>query len=162
MRWAGSCGHHSAVSDTHSIDAIVNALYDTISGPVGAARDWSRFRSPLFPGARLVRTYVADDGTTRALAMDARGYEEDTRDYFRKESSYELEIARRTERFGSITHAFSAYEDAPADTEPFKRGINRIQLFDDGRRWWIVNVLWDNQRAGNPIPAEYLAPQRER
>lgn len=147
------------MSDTHSIDAIVRALYETISGPAGTARDWDRFRSLLFPGARLVRTCLAADGTPRALALDARAYEKDTADYFRGESFYETEIGRRIERFGNIAHVFSVYEarHAPGDAKAFKRGINSVQLFSDGRRWWVVSVLWDNEREDNPIPAEYLA-----
>ena len=141
-----------------SIDEIVQALYETISGPAGVERDWSRFRSLLFPGARLVRTFVAPDGTPRATVMDARAYEDDTADTFRRESFYEAEVARRVERFGNIAHVFSVYEarHAPTDAKAFKRGINSVQLFNDGNRWWIVSVLWDNERDDNPIPEKYL------
>jgi hypothetical protein len=144
--------------DTCSIDAIIHALYETISGPAGKIRDWDRFRSLLFPGARLVRAFIAPDGTPRAQAMDAEAYADDTADYFRRESFYETEIARRIERFGNIAHVFSVYEarHEPGDAKPFKRGINSVQLFRDGSRWWVVSVLWDNEREDNPIPREYL------
>ena len=57
-----------------------------------------------------------------------------------------------------MLHAFSTYEArrTPDDAEPFMRGINSIQLFHDGTRWWVVTVFWDAERPGNPIPAEYL------
>ena len=147
------------MNDAHSLDAIVRALYESISGPAGTERDWKRFRSLLFPGARLVRTFLAEDGAPRALAMDARAYEADTAGYFQRESFYEAEVARRVERFGNIAHVLSVYEarHAPGDAEPFRRGINSVQLFHDGQRWWVVNVLWDNERDGNRIPEEYLA-----
>ncbi|HSB11991.1 MAG TPA: hypothetical protein VLM38_21065 [Blastocatellia bacterium] len=147
------------MSDTHSIDAILHALYETISGPAGAVRDWNRFRSLLYPGARLVRTFIATDGKPRALPMDGRAYEDDTADYFRQEPFYETEVARRIERFGNIAHVFSVYEarHAPTDAKAFKRGINSVQLFNDGDRWWVVSMLWDNEREDNPIPEEYLA-----
>ncbi|MCX6636323.1 MAG: hypothetical protein NT090_14780 [Acidobacteria bacterium] len=122
------------MSDTHSIDAIIDALYKTISGPAGEVRDWDRFGSLLFPGARLMRTSIAPDGTPQASAMDLRGYREDTTGYFRLRSFHEVEIARRIELFGNIAHVFSTYEarHEPADVKPFKRGINSIQLFNDG------------------------------
>jgi len=147
------------MSDTHSIEAIVHAMYDVISGPAGMARDWDRLRSLLFPGARLVRTSIGPDGRSRAQAMDARAYEEDTTDYFRREPFYEIEVARRIERFGNIAHVLSVYEarHAPGETHPFKRGINSLQLFHDGQRWWVVSVLWDNERDDNPISREYLS-----
>ena len=41
-------------ADVSSIDAIVAALYDVISGPAGEKRDWARFRSLFAPGEREV------------------------------------------------------------------------------------------------------------
>ena len=57
-----------------------------------------------------------------------------------------------------VTHIFSAYESkrAASDPKPFARGINSIQLFNDGARWWVVGVLWDNERPDKPIPAAFL------
>jgi len=146
------------MSDTSSIEAIVHAVYDVISGPAGRARDWDRFRSLYLPGARLVRTSIGPDGRPLAQAMDVRAYEADTTDYFRREAFYEVEVARRVERFGNIAQVFSVYEarHAPDEARPFKRGINSLQLFHDGRRWWVVSILWDNERDDNPIPRDYL------
>ena len=36
------------------------------------------------------------------------------------------------------------------------RGINSIQLVNDGKRWWIASVVWDTEQPDNPIPAQYL------
>ena len=146
------------MNDTHSIDAVLHALYSSISGPAGEARDWDRFRSLLFPGARLVRTDLDENGTPRALAMEARAYEVDTTGYFQRESFYETEIGRRVERFGNIAHVFSAFEarHAPGDAKAFKRGVNSVQLFHDGRRWWVVSVLWDNEREENLTAKQLL------
>ena len=146
------------MNDEQSIRAVVDSLYEIISGPAGMARDWNRFRSLLFPGARLVRTFIGADGKPEALAMDGEAYETNTADYFRREPFYEKEVASQVQRFGNIAHVFSVYESRhqPADARPFKRGINSIQLFNDGCRWQVVSILWDNEREDNPIPAEYL------
>lgn len=71
---------------------------------------------------------------------------------------HEVQIAARVERFGCIAHVWSTYDSrrAPDDAEPFARGINSIHLYHDGARWWVVNVFWDSERAGNPIPGQYL------
>lgn len=146
------------MSDAASIEGILRALYESISGPAGAARDWGRFRSLFLPGARLVRTSLADDGTPRAQAFDPEAYERDTVDYFEREPFYETEVGRRVARFGNIAHVLSVYEARHAPgAEAFRRGINSIQLFHDHRRWWVVGVLWDNEREDTPIPTEYLA-----
>jgi hypothetical protein len=36
------------------------------------------------------------------------------------------------------------------------RGINSVQLFNDGRRWWIVSIYWQQENASVPIPEKYL------
>ena len=72
---------------------------------------------------------------------------------------YETEIARRTEQFGRIAHVWSTYEsrhDAD-DPAPFMRGINSFQLFNDGKRWWILSVYWQHESADAiRIPVKYL------
>jgi hypothetical protein len=62
-----------------------------------------------------------------------------------------------------MVHAFSSYESRhmEADSLPFARGINSIQLRSDGARWWIVTVLWEGERPDNPIPARYLTSNRD-
>jgi len=40
------------------------------------------------------------------------------------------------------------------------RGINSIQLMKHADRWWIVTVMWDQERPDNPIPARYLGGKR--
>ena len=71
---------------------------------------------------------------------------------------FEHEIGRSIDRFGAIAQVFSAYESkrSASDAKPFARGINSIQLFDDGTRWYVVTIYWDSERPGNPIPEKYL------
>lgn len=62
------------------------------------------------------------------------------------------------EHFGNLAHVWSIYKSRitpPEGAEQIERGINSIQLLWDGRRWWMVNIFWDSERPGNPIPAEY-------
>ena len=59
--------------------------------------------------------------------------------------------------FGNITHVMSTYESRKSPNgEPFARGINSIQLYFDGTRWWVISMIWDVEREGNPIPESYL------
>lgn len=145
-------------ADTVSLDAIISAMYESVSGPAGLDRDTLRERSLFMPGAHLVRVTLTENGEPQAKIMDVDAYLKDTAAFFRENDFYEVEIARRTEVFGQIAQVFSTYEarHAPDNSVPFKRGINSIQLFNDGNRWWIVNMLWDNEREGNPVPAQYL------
>jgi hypothetical protein len=143
--------------DVESIDAIIAALYDVISGPAGQARDWPRFHSLFVPGARLIPTGVREN-EVRHRVMTPAEYATSSGPVLEERGFFEREIGRRTERFGNIAHVFSTYDskNTPDDPEPFARGINSIQLLHDGTRWWVVTIFWDSERAGNPIPPTYL------
>ena len=148
-------------ADVASIDAIINAAYDGISGPAGKKRDWDRERSLYFPGARLIPTAMKPGAESVDLVpnlLDVEGFIARVEPHFEKNGFYEKEIARRTEQFGNIAHVWSTYESRrdPSDPEPFMRGINSVQLFYDGRRWWIVNIYWQQESVENPIPQKYL------
>jgi hypothetical protein len=144
-------------ADVATEDAILAALYDVISGPAGKARDWDRMRSLFVPGARLIPTGIGRDGAVRHRVMTVEDYVKGSGPMLEKEGFFENEVARTTERFGNVAHAFSTYESRhKAGEAPFARGINSIQLLNDGTRWWVVTIFWDSEREGNPIPARYL------
>ena len=140
--------------DVESIDGLIKALYDVISGPAGP-RDWDRQQTLFLPGARLVPTRPNPEGGATADIFDADGYVASRSPFFAANDFWEVEIARKVDRFGNIAQVWSVYEGRRAhDAEPFMRGINSIQLFHDGSRWWVVSILWDNEREGNPLPEE--------
>ena len=139
--------------DVSSIDGVIRALYEVISGPAGAPRDWDRDRKLFLPGGRLMPTRPKPEGGGIADVFDIEGYIASRTPMFEKDSFFEKEIARREFVFGNIAHVLSAYELARAPgQEPFVRGINSIQLFHDGDRWWVLSIAWDNERPGNPLP----------
>jgi hypothetical protein len=146
--------------DFSSIDSLVNAAYQVISGPAGQKRDWDRERSLFFPGARLIPTAVKPGENESGLApqiLDVEQYIERVEPLFRENGFYETELARRTEQFGRIAQVWSTYESRyqADDPKPFMRGINSFQLFNDGTRWWIVNIYWQHESAAHPLPKKY-------
>jgi len=147
-------------SDVESIDAIIAAAYDVISGPSGKKRDWNRERSLFYPGARLIPTASVpgrNDVDLEPQMLDVEGYIARAEPLLQK-GFYEKEVARRTEQFGRIAHVWSTYESRydPSDAEPFMRGINSFQLFNDGSRWWILSVYWQHENAEHAISEKYL------
>src|SRR5690242_17822305 len=142
--------------DVESVDAIVAAIYDVISGPAGE-RDWNRFRSLFILEGRLTAVRVSKEGKISYAMMSVEDYAGHAGAYFKEHGFYESEVSRKTERFGQIAHIYSTYASREAkDAAPFQRGINSIELFNDGKRWWCVSIYWDAERAGNAIPEEYL------
>ena len=141
--------------DVKSMDAILVAIYDAISGPAGG-RDWNRFRSLFLPQARFTSVSTSPDGTTVVIAWNVDEFVRDAGEVFKKDPFYEKAIVNRPESFGNVTQVLSSYESRHSPTgKPFDRGINSIQLLNDGKRWWVLSILWDTERPGNPLPAEF-------
>jgi hypothetical protein len=145
-------------ADVNSIEAILAAVYDVISGPAGKKRDWDRMRSLFLPGARLIPTGPRQAGGYGSRVLTVEDYVVRGSEIFDKEGFFEKETARRVESFGNIAHVFSTYESrhSPDDAKPFARGINSIQLMNDGKRWWIVTIFWQGEDEKNPLPEKYL------
>ena len=143
--------------DVSSIDAIIAAVYDVISGPAGKKRDWDRMRSLFIPGARLIPTGTRPTGESGARMLTVEDYITNAGPYLEREGFFETEIARKTETFGNISHAFSTYESRhKLEDKPFARGINSIQLMNDGKRWWVVTIFWQGEDEKTPLPEKYL------
>ena len=145
-------------ADVASPHAAVKALYEAISGDAGVARDWGRFRSLFHPHARLIPTGRRADGTAGARVVTPEEYIALSAPAMEKDGFHEVELAWREQSFGNIAHIFTTYatRNKLSDDHPIARGINSVQLFNDGKRWWILNVTWSTESAAQPLPPEYL------
>jgi hypothetical protein len=161
-------------ADVSSVDAIVAAVYDVISGPAGQKRDWERMRSLFAPGARLMPTApvrppgappdapLKGDEPYATRVLDVDGYIERSSKFLEERGFFERETARRVETYGHVAHVWSTYEarQKSDDPKPFMRGINSIQLMNDGKRWWVVSIFWEAETPRTPLPAKYLKGAR--
>jgi len=145
-------------ADVATADAIIEAVYASISGPAGQPRNWDRFHSLLIPGARLIPSMRRAAGTTTPVVWSPEEYIATAGPGLERQGFFEREIHRTTDAFGAVLHAFSTYESKRTpDGQPFARGINSFQLYNDGTRWWIVTIFWDAETPEKPIPAKYLS-----
>jgi hypothetical protein len=143
--------------DVNSMDAILRATYDVISGPAGD-RDWNRFRSIFFPQARFTQTTKTPEGGVAIMSWNVDEFIRDAHEFFAKQAFYENAIVNRPMSYGNVTQVFSSYESRHSPGEkPFDRGINSIQLLNDGKRWWVVSILWDSERPDNLLPRKFAA-----
>jgi hypothetical protein len=146
----------AAPEDVGSLDAIIAAFYDVVSGPAGEERDWARDSTLYLPGVRFVVVSRSDDGALVARSFDHGTWASGSNESLER-GFYEHEIHRVTRRFGPIADVFSTYEWRTSEDGPIGgRGINSIQLFDDGQRWWITGAIWASEEEGSPIPDAYL------
>ncbi|MDG2377109.1 MAG: hypothetical protein P8M18_12255 [Woeseiaceae bacterium] len=138
-------------ANVQSIDAIIDAYYDVISGPKGHRYDAARDLYLHAPQAIITRT--SEDGDLQRhdfateQAMVAEPY---------LEGFFEVEIGRLTQRYSNLAHVWSTFEirNTP-EGETVSRGVNSISLHRYKDRWWISS--WSTQPEGEePLPEEYL------
>lgn len=150
-------------ADAASVDAIISALYASVSHGPDASPDFDRMRQIFLYVGMLIPPKAP--GAADFRVMDVDQFEERVEKSMAEQKGkgqpagfFEREIGRRTDCFGNICQVFSTYEarHSPSDATPFVRGINSIQLLRDGKRWWIASVVWDQERPDNPIPSQYL------
>jgi hypothetical protein len=142
-------------ADVETIDGIIKAHYDVISGPAGQPRDWARDASLQDRNALWVFTGVDKNKKPYMVTNTVTEYH----DSFGtpKVGFWEYEVYRETQKFGNITHVWSTYELTEEENGPVKgRGMNSIQLYYDGNRWWILSWMFDSERADNPIPKKHF------
>ncbi len=147
--------------DVGTLDGIINAYYDVVSGPAGSVPDQARDQTLHHPNARITLLNRKADGTTSADMITLAEYYQRSGTGPRKVGFFEREIHRTTERIGSLVHVWSTYEssDQPVGGKTHW-GINSIQLYWDGVRWWVLGWVFDDDRHGLPIPARYLPTAR--
>ncbi len=142
--------------DVASVDAIIAALYNVITGEPNEPRDWDRFNYLFKPEARLIPTRKDDKGELIIKALSPDEYVQ----LFQSRipiGFYEKELHRKTEAYGTVTHVFSTYETKEKKDGPVtNRGINSIQLFKDKDRYYIVNIFWCAESMGFTLPEKYL------
>lgn len=148
--------------DVSSPEAIVAAVYDVISGPVGQRRNWDRMRTLFVPDARMIPTGKRPTGESTRRVLTVEDYIINSGPFLEKDGFFEKEIGSKTEQFGNIVHVFSTYESrrALSDEKPFMRGINSFQLWYDGKRWWVITILWQGESKDVPIPEKYVDKKR--
>jgi hypothetical protein len=147
----------NAQSDHETPEKLVAAVYDVISGEAGKQRDWARFNSLFHPSARMIATNRNPaTGIVNSASFTPDEYIARTNDMFLRDGFIERQIKSRTERFGNLVHVFSSYEAfrTAKDEKPFLRGVNSFQLLFDGKRWWVMTIMWQAEDKDNPLPAD--------
>jgi hypothetical protein len=140
-------------TEFETIDQLMTALYSSISGPPGG-QDFELSRRLQHPDVRLVRTRLDEAGKPVAFSFSGDEYEANAKALLAGMPFHEVETERRVVRFGNIAQVFSAYEarTAPEGGELIKRGMNCAHLYHDGTRWWLMHLIWDDERDGVEVP----------
>jgi len=136
-------------ADLAGIDAAIDGVYAVISGPPGQKRDFDRMRSLFAPGATL--KVVTDKGVRGGTLED---YIKANATVLEKEGFTERELARRVHAYGNLANVWSSYDGATATGSFHERGINNFQLVKVAGRWLVASILWQEETAAFPLPAD--------
>jgi hypothetical protein len=141
--------------DVSTMEGIVTASYETISGGPGVPRQWGRDRTLFDPNSRSVAVVVdAKTGMVKTHGTTEQEFADEADASLVKDGFTERELKHVIKRFGNVATVLSSYEGTAASGKVITRGVNIFQLYFDGKRWWILSMVWDEERPGNPIPAE--------
>ena len=144
------------IEDVQSLDGIINAYYEVVSGPAGQPRQWERDRSLHHPEAQVIIVRNDAGGKPSANRMTLAEFHRRS-DNLSQTGFFEYEIHRETSRHGAMAHVWSTYEWRNEKDGPVGgRGINSIQLYHDGERWWITSWMFDGRSDAPPVADRYL------
>lgn len=130
----------------------LEALYDVISGPVGEARDWERFRSLFLPGAQMSVIVTDQEGIERVVVLSLEDYIARNGPRLAEIGFTETETRRETFLYGGMATVLSAYEAIRADTgETIAVGVNSLTILDDQGTWKIASIAWRAADAAWPV-----------
>ncbi len=145
---------HPKAEDVETLDGIMKAYYEVVSGATGSIPDWDRDLSIHIPDAQVI--IMSDDGNGNVVPnrMTIAGFHARIGDV-RQSGFFEYEIHREVQQYGAMTHIWSTYEWKTEEDGPVGgRGINSIQLYNDGSRWWVAAEIFDSRN--KPVPKKYM------
>ena len=135
-------------SDVSTLDGILHAAYEVLSGPARQPRDWERYRTLFIDGARLMPVVAVAGSKPHVRQLTLEEYIRRVEPIFLVEDFWERETSREAEIVGRVAHVLSRYESLRDPNGPeFETGSNSMQLFFDDTRWWIVSVMWNTSRS---------------
>ena len=138
--------------DVSTVDGIVDAFYASVQVRPTEERGWSRDKTLYSPWVRFV--FLDRNGKPQAWTHQELV---DATEPLIAAGFLEEEINRVVTRYGSIAHVYSTYRGTVSAKPPVEfQGVNSLQLFHDGNRWWITSVTWQSESSEQPIPAWLL------
>lgn len=144
--------------DVSSIEAIVKADYESISGGVGVPRQWARDFSLYDANARAFSVYKdSKTGELKIWNPTQQEFADEADAQLVSEGFTESEVAHKIFRYGNVATVTSSYEGKLASGKVYVSGVNIYTVYFAGNRWWISSVSWDAENLINPIPPELQA-----
>ena len=148
----GQTSEEKYAKDVKSVDAIINAYYDVVSG--SSSEPWEFERDKYIHSKNAIITRLDENGKAESHTLEA--------EYIPiglspKEDFYEKELKRKVSKYGNIAQVWSAFEiRTDPKTESNIRGLNSIQLHYENGRWFIDSWTCEMESENNNLVTEFL------
>jgi hypothetical protein len=148
----GQTNDDKYAKDVKSVDAIINAYYDVVSG--SSNEPWEFERDRYIHSKNAFITRIDENGKAETHSLEA--------EYIPiglspKEDFYEKELKRIVSKFGNIAQVWSAFEiRTDLKTESNIRGLNSVQLHYENGRWFIDSWTCEMESEKNNLVTEFL------
>ena len=148
----GQTNKEKYAEDVKSVDAIINAYYDVVSG--SSSEPWEFERDKYIHSKNAIITRLDENGKAESHTLEA--------EYIPiglspKEDFYEKELKRVVSKFGNISQVWSAFEiRTDLKTESNIRGLNSVQLHYENGRWFIDSWTCEMESEKNNLVTEFL------
>ena len=148
----GQTNEEKYAEDVKSVDAIINAYYDVVSG--SRSEPWEFERDKYIHSINAIITRLDENGKSESHTLEA--------EYIPiglspKEDFYENELKRKVSKYGNIAQIWSAFEiRTDPKTESNIRGLNSIQLHYENGRWWIDSWTCEMESEKSSVVSEFM------
>ncbi|MDG1279101.1 MAG: hypothetical protein P8O16_17610 [Algoriphagus sp.] len=141
--------------DVKSLDAIIAAYYDVISG--SSNDPWQFERDQYIHSKKAVITRLDENGIPESHSLEA---EYVPLALSPKSDFYEKELKRKVSQFGNLAQVWSAFEIRTEPNTPSAiRGLNSIQLHFENGRWWIDSWTCEMESEKSAVVADFLTKE---
>ena len=139
-------------ADVTTLDGLMRAYYEVVSGGPGVPREVARDLSLHHPDAAIFIHKRNEKKERELVRVSVKEYHANAKASL-EAGFFERETKRETKTFGHSVHVWSTYETRKTPDGPVTaRGINNIILSFDGKRYWILAETWDDESKANPLP----------
>jgi len=130
--------------DVGTLDGIIKAYYDVVSVKKGEKVSYERDSLLHIPGVRIGSAGIDAKGSPVLHYTTLKEYHRESDAYMERNGFYERETARQVHNIRNIYQVWSSYESRyTADGKVIAQGVNSIELYYDGKRFWILGWFYD-------------------
>jgi hypothetical protein len=130
--------------DVGTLDGILKAYYDVVTVKKGEKVSYERDSLLHIPGVRVGSAGIDAKGSPVLHFTTLKEYHRESDAYMERNGFFERETSRQVHNIRNIYHVWSAYESRyTADGKVIAQGVNSIELYYDGKRFWILGWYYD-------------------